>query len=85
MDQNASLVTAGVGLVIILGAAFLVYQFLIVSQGDIEIADINIAEQASQGVLPDFGEATNPVDSLAEVNPVEQANPFAGSYKNPFE
>lgn len=40
---------------------------------------------ASSGALPDIGEMlSNPLEKMPEVNPVEQANPFAKVKFNPF-
>lgn len=40
---------------------------------------------ATSGTLPSFGETlSNPLEKMPEVNPVEQANPFAKVKINPF-
>lgn len=44
-----------------------------------------LTDKATQGVLPSFGEQSNPLEKMPEINPVENANPYRSVKTNPFE
>ncbi len=73
-------------LVIVLIAIFIAFQFLgdKEEKEEVEQETSSLAEQASQGTLPDIEPVSNPVEELKDINPAAQTNPFGGGYKNPF-
>ena len=44
-----------------------------------------ITESATQGVLPSMAPATNPLEDVPDVNPINTSNPYKDIKTNPFQ
>lgn len=49
-----------------------------VDSGEVEEVEIEVADVIDEAI-------SNPVESIPDINPADKTNPFANTYKNPFE
>ena len=89
-QQNRKLAWLWVLLLILLALALAAYFYL---QGQGGVIERNIVEEAQVEVVEktidvntNVIESSNPLeDKVLEINPIEKANPFSQTYKNPFD
>lgn len=71
------IVTIFILLLLIIGIGLIVYQY----RGLLSLGWNLITGQS----IFNFETPQNPLEKLPTLNPIEKANPFKNSYKNPFE
>ena len=84
-DKNQLYIIIGGAAVLILLAAVAFWFWTRESKSPTPLPKNTSTVEESYSVLSDIKSISNPLEKTPEINPIDKANPFKDSYKNPFE
>lgn len=83
--RKPTLITAIIILAVVVATVVGYFVWRNFSKTPEERTEESLNQAAQTGALPTIDPGSNLAEKLPDTNPVEQTNPFGGTYKNPFQ